>query len=68
MAHAEIYSKVGITFPGAFVLHGPPGCGKTFAVERLAEYLNWPVFNIESASVASPYIHVEVLVREPLLD
>jgi len=55
--HAEIYSKVGITFPGAFVLHGPPGCGKTFAVERLAEYLNWPVFNIESASVASPYIH-----------
>ena len=46
-----------INFPAAVVLHGPPGCGKTFAVERLVEYLDWPIFHIDSNSVGSPYIH-----------
>lgn len=51
------YRKLGIGFPAAMVLHGPPGCGKTFAVARLVEYLGWPGFHIDAASVASPYIH-----------
>jgi ATP-dependent 26S proteasome regulatory subunit len=51
------YAALGIGFPGAIVLHGPPGCGKTFAVEKLIEYLGWPSLRIEAASVASPYIH-----------
>ena len=55
--HAERYQSLGIDFPGSMVLHGPPGCGKTFAVERLAEYLDWPVFHVDANSVASPYIH-----------
>ena len=53
----EAYSRMGIGFPGATVLYGPPGFGKTYAVERLAEYLSWPKFSIDSSSVASPYIH-----------
>jgi SpoVK/Ycf46/Vps4 family AAA+-type ATPase len=48
---------MGIDFPSAIVLHGPPGCGKTFAVERLVEFLDWPSFSIDSNSVGSPYIH-----------
>jgi len=51
------YSALGISFPSPIVLHGPPGCGKTFAVERLVEYLGWPSFQIDASSVASPYIH-----------
>jgi SpoVK/Ycf46/Vps4 family AAA+-type ATPase len=51
------YKALGIGFPSAVILHGPPGCGKTFAVERLVEYLDWPSFQIEASSVASPYIH-----------
>lgn len=51
------YQALGIDFPSASVLHGPPGCGKTFAVERLVEYLGWPSFHIDASSVASPYIH-----------
>jgi len=39
------------------VLHGPPGCGKTFAVDRLVDFLGWPSFQIDASSVASPYIH-----------
>ena len=55
--NAERYRALGIEFPSAIVLHGPPGCGKTFAVERLVEYLGWPSFSIDASSVGSPYIH-----------
>ena len=51
------YQALGINFPASVILHGPPGCGKTFAIERLVEYLGWPSFEIEASSVASPYIH-----------
>lgn len=55
--HKTRYEALGVGFPGAVVLHGPPGCGKTFAVERLVDYLGWPSFQIDASSVASPYIH-----------
>jgi AAA+ superfamily predicted ATPase len=51
------YKALGIDFPSAVVLHGPPGCGKTFAVDRLIGFLGWPSFQIDASSVASPYIH-----------
>jgi cell division protease FtsH len=51
------YKALGIDFPSAIVLHGPPGCGKTFAVEKLVDFLGWPSFQIDASSVASPYIH-----------
>jgi adenylate kinase family enzyme len=51
------YKALGIEFPSAVILHGPPGCGKTFAVEKLVEYLNWPCFQIDSSSVGSSYVH-----------
>ena len=53
----EDYKTMGIDFPSAFILQGPPGCGKTYAVEKLTEYLDWPCFSIDSGSVGSPYIH-----------
>lgn len=53
----ERYAALGIGFPSAVILHGPPGCGKTFAVERLVDFLGWPSFQIDASSVASPYIH-----------
>jgi hypothetical protein len=55
--NAERYAALGVPFPSAIVLHGPPGSGKTFAVDRLVEYLGWPRFEVSSESVASPYIH-----------
>jgi SpoVK/Ycf46/Vps4 family AAA+-type ATPase len=55
--HSERYKALGISFPTAIVLYGPPGCGKTFAVERLVEFLDWPIFHVDSNSVGSPYIH-----------
>jgi adenylate kinase family enzyme len=55
--NAEKYQAMGIEFPSPIVLHGPPGCGKTFAVERLVEFIDWPSYPIDSNSVGSPYIH-----------
>ncbi|WP_223521777.1 ATP-binding protein [Pseudomonas sp. GL-B-19] len=51
------YKALGIDFPSAVVLQGPPGCGKTFAVDQLIDFLGWPSFQIDASSVASPYIH-----------
>lgn len=53
----ERYAALGVGFPSAMVLHGPPGCGKTFAVECLIDFLGWPSYQIDASSVASPYIH-----------
>jgi hypothetical protein len=51
------YRLLGIDFPGAVILHGPPGCGKTFAVQQLVNYLGWPSFSVDASSIGSPYIH-----------
>src|SRR3546814_13492915 len=56
----ERYKALGITFPGAVLLHGPPGCGKTFAVEKLVEHLDWPFISIVSGSIDSPCINETV--------
>lgn len=53
----ERYKALGIDFPSAVILHGPPGSGKTFAVQRLIDFLGWPSYEIDASSVASPYIH-----------
>ena len=53
----ERYKKLGIDFPSSIILYGPPGCGKTYAVDRLVEFLKLPKFEINASSVASPYIH-----------
>ena len=55
--HRDRYKALGIGFPSAVILHGPPGCGKTFAVDRLVDFLGWPSYQIDASSVASPYIH-----------
>ena len=55
--HEDRYKALGISFPGAVLLWGPPGCGKTFAVERLVDHLDWPIFSIDSGSIGSPFIH-----------
>lgn len=55
--HHEKYQALGIDFPSAVILHGPPGCGKTYAVEKLIEFIDWPSYSIDSNSIGSPYIH-----------
>ncbi len=51
------YQRMGIHTVPAILLYGPPGSGKTYAVEKLSEFLGFPCFEINADSVASPYIH-----------
>ena len=53
----ERYARLGIDFPSSVILYGPPGCGKTYAVDKLVDFLGLPKFEINSATIASPYIH-----------
>lgn len=53
----DAYARMGISFPGATVLYGPPGSGKTYAVGKLADYLGWPRFDIDSGTIGSSFVH-----------
>ncbi len=57
VANREQYARMGISFPGATILYGPPGCGKTYAIDRLSEFLGWQRFDVDSSTIASSYIH-----------
>jgi Cdc6-like AAA superfamily ATPase len=51
------YMSFGINFPSPIILYGKPGTGKSYATQKLADFLSWPTFFINSNSIGSPYIH-----------
>lgn len=53
----EKFRKFKITIPNGILLYGPPGCGKTFIVRKLAEELNFSYFEVKHSDVTTPYIH-----------
>jgi len=57
LRNGERYQALGIGFPSAIILQGPPGCGKTFAAQKLIEFLGWPSFEIDASTIGSPFIH-----------
>ncbi len=57
LRNMEEYQRMGIVNMPATIFYGEPGSGKTYAVQKLAEYLDLPLFEISSNSTASPFIH-----------
>lgn len=51
------YEGLEILPPNGVLLYGPPGTGKTYAAKQLAQFLGWPVREINLGNVGSPYIH-----------
>lgn len=54
------FERFKVSIPNGIILYGPPGCGKTFIVRKLAEELGYNFFDVKHSDLATPYIHGSV--------
>lgn len=57
LLNPEKFKKFKLSIPNGILLYGPPGCGKTFIVKKLAEELGYNLIELNPSSVATPYVH-----------
>ncbi len=57
LLNPEKYKKFKLSVPNGILLYGPPGCGKTFIVKKLAEELGYNFVEMNPSSIATPYVH-----------
>lgn len=57
LMNPEKYKKFKLGIPNGILLFGPPGCGKTFIVKKLAEQLGYNFIEMNPSSVATSYVH-----------
>ena len=60
LRHPENFKKFKVSIPNGIILYGPPGCGKTFIVRKMAEELGYNFFEVKHSDLATPYIHGSV--------
>jgi len=60
LKHPENFKKFKVSIPNGIILYGPPGCGKTFIVRKMAEELGYNFFEVKHSDLATPYIHGSV--------
>lgn len=53
MRHPEVYSQLGVVPPRGFLLHGPPGCGKTLMAQAVAGELELPMLKVSAPELVS---------------
>ncbi|KAJ3373596.1 hypothetical protein GGF31_000437 [Allomyces arbusculus] len=55
LLHPRLYSHIGIDAPRGLLLSGPPGCGKTYVVSRVAMACGAHLEIVAGPDVLSPY-------------
>lgn len=55
--HPEVYQNRNVLPLNGVLLYGPPGCGKTFIVENLAEEMDYEFYPFKPSDFGSSYIH-----------
>ena len=53
----ERYAEYGLTIPNGMMLYGPPGCGKTFFAERMAEEIGFNFYQIKPSDIQSKFVN-----------
>ena len=51
------YAEYGLTIPNGMLLYGPPGCGKTFFAERMAEEIGFNFYQLKPSDIQSKYVN-----------
>ncbi|CAM5102587.1 unnamed protein product [Eretmochelys imbricata] len=51
--HPEVYNHLGVVPPRGFLLHGPPGCGKTLLAQAIAGELGLPMLKVAATEIVS---------------
>jgi transitional endoplasmic reticulum ATPase len=57
LLNPEKFKKFKLSIPNGILLYGPPGCGKTFIVKKLAEELGYNLVELNPSSIATSYVH-----------
>ncbi|NWU96343.1 NVL protein, partial [Upupa epops] len=53
VCHPEVYHHLGVVPPRGFLLHGPPGCGKTLLAQAIAGELELPMLKVAATEMVS---------------
>uniref|UniRef100_I3K5Y1 Nuclear VCP like n=1 Tax=Oreochromis niloticus TaxID=8128 RepID=I3K5Y1_ORENI len=53
MRHPEVYQQLGMVPPRGFLLHGPPGCGKTLLAQAVAGEMHLPMLKVSAPELVS---------------
>jgi transitional endoplasmic reticulum ATPase len=53
----EEYRKDNLGIPNGMLLYGPPGCGKTFFAEKMAEEIGFNFYQIKPSDIQSKWVN-----------
>jgi len=53
----ERYAEYGLTIPNGMLLYGPPGCGKTFFAEKMAEEIGFGFYPVKPSDIQSKFVN-----------